>query len=77
MINSFFVAFILLAFILLCNANTIPETVETEENEERSFDKRACKPLYTQCEGKNYFGPKCCQAGYCKRLNDWYYYCSE
>ncbi|ORX76665.1 hypothetical protein BCR32DRAFT_296102 [Anaeromyces robustus] len=37
---------------------------------------QSCKNAYTQCEGINYRGPKCCQPGlYCKRLNDYYYYC--
>jgi len=68
---SYFFAVVLLSFVLLCNASTIPES------ELHSFDKRACKPLNTQCNGVNYKGPKCCQSGKCKRLNDWYWYCSK
>ena len=35
----------------------------------------ACAPLYAQCGGNGYTGPKCCAQGTCKFGNPWYSQC--
>jgi hypothetical protein len=34
-----------------------------------------CSPLYGQCGGSAYTGPKCCSSGSCKVSNEWYSQC--
>lgn len=34
-----------------------------------------CAPLYGQCGGSGWTGPKCCSQGTCKVSNEWYSQC--
>jgi len=35
----------------------------------------SCAARWAQCGGKNFNGPKCCQSGSCKAINEWYSQC--
>jgi endo-1,4-beta-xylanase len=57
------------------DSNNPPTTTTTTNRGPAVSTGSTCSPLYGQCGGSNWTGPKCCQQGTCKSSNDWYSQC--